>query len=288
MNAVAEIQPHRQSVPLVQRFGDRYGVDPGKMMATLKATCFNVRGGEVTNEQLMALLVVADQYRLNPFTKEIFAFPDKGGIVPVVSVDGWARIINEHPQMDGLDFEMAPDGSECTVTIHRKDRAHPTRVTEYMVEVRRDTQPWKSHPRRMLRHKTLIQGSRIAFGFAGIYDEDEAERIVEAKLVNPEDERDQRMAQACYVLRGSIAAIKEGIASGDLTKAAEAWYELTQEEQQSIWIAPTRNENGKRVKNENCPWTTEERSVIKSEEFRKAYFPDAEEVRAENDAQGQA
>ena len=33
----------------------------------------------------------------------------------------------------------------------------------------------------MLRHKTLIQCARYAFGLAGVYDEDEAERIVEPR-----------------------------------------------------------------------------------------------------------
>jgi hypothetical protein len=32
----------------------------------------------------------------------------------------------------------------------------------------------------MLRHKAMIQCARIAFGFGGIYDQDEAERIIEA------------------------------------------------------------------------------------------------------------
>ena len=32
----------------------------------------------------------------------------------------------------------------------------------------------------MLRHKAMIQCARLAFGFAGIYDQDEAERIAEA------------------------------------------------------------------------------------------------------------
>ncbi|STV06500.1 Uncharacterised protein [Klebsiella pneumoniae subsp. ozaenae] len=35
-------------------------------------------------------------------------------------------------------------------------RTHPTIVTEYMGECKRNTQPWQSHPTRMLRHKTLI------------------------------------------------------------------------------------------------------------------------------------
>lgn len=63
---------------LIQRFAERFSVDPNKLFDTLKATAFKQRDGSApTNEQMMALLVVADQYGLNPFTKEIFAFPDK-------------------------------------------------------------------------------------------------------------------------------------------------------------------------------------------------------------------
>lgn len=153
--------------------------DGADLSSTLKQTCFK-SGTQVTDAQMTALLVVASQYGLNPFTKEIFAFPDKGGIVPVVGVDGWARIINSHPQYDGVDFEQ--DADSCTCIIYRKDRGHPTRVTEYMVECKRSgTGPWSSHPYRMLRHKALIQCARLAFGFVGIFDQDEAERIIEAE-----------------------------------------------------------------------------------------------------------
>lgn len=141
----------------------------------LKATAFK---GEVTDAQLSALLIVAGQYKLNPWTKEIYAFPDKGGIVPVVGVDGWSRIINTNPQFDGMDFEQ--DADSCTCTIYRKDRTHPTKLTEWMAECKRPgVKPWESHPYRMLRHKAMIQCARIAFGFGGIYDVDEAERIIE-------------------------------------------------------------------------------------------------------------
>ncbi len=33
----------------------------------------------------------------------------------------------------------------------------------------------------MLRHKAFIQGARVAFGFSGIYDEDEKDRIIAAE-----------------------------------------------------------------------------------------------------------
>lgn len=162
-----------------------------ELMAVLKATAFK---GQVSDAQMAALLLVANQYGLSPWTKEIYAFPDRqNGIVPVVGVDGWARIINAHPQFDGMDFEQ--DENRCTCIIYRKDRSHPIRVTEFMEECRRENVgPWKSHPRRMLRHKAMIQCARLAFGYAGIYDADEAERIVEATSIDAETGEIKRTA----------------------------------------------------------------------------------------------
>ena len=169
----------QKKISIIEKMATRYSVDADKMLGTLKATAFK---GEITNEQMMALFIVADQYGLNPWTKEIYAFPDqRNGIVPVVGVDGWARIINTHDQFDGMDFEQ--DEESCTCTIYRKDRGHPIRVTEYLAEcIRPSVGPWKSHPKRMLRHKAMIQCARLAFGYVGIYDQDEAERIIERDI----------------------------------------------------------------------------------------------------------
>lgn len=162
---------------LIQEWATRLGVDPAKMVASIKATAF-----KGTDDEFLAFMVVADQYKLNPFTREIFAFPKRGGgIQNVVSVDGWANIINSHPEMDGVEFvDQLNEGGELvavTAKIFRKDRRHPTECTEYMAECKRggDT-PWATWPRRMLRHKALIQCARYAFGFSGIVDQDEAER----------------------------------------------------------------------------------------------------------------
>jgi phage recombination protein Bet len=181
MSNVATIKPSSLSA----RMAERFGVDPNEMMATLKATAFN---GQVSDAQMQALLIVADQYGLNPWTKEIYAFPDKGGIVPVVGVDGWSRIINENGAFDGMDFQQ--DDESCTCIIYRKDRNHPIKVTEWMAECKRNTLPWQSHPKRMLRHKAMIQCARLAFGYTGIFDEDEAQRIVEKDVTPPANDPD--------------------------------------------------------------------------------------------------
>jgi phage recombination protein Bet len=227
VNAVVKSAPSASNSVLV-RMAQRFGVDPEKMMATLTATAFK---GNASTEQLMALAVVADQYGLNPWTKEIYAFPSQNGIVPVVGVDGWSRIINTNPQFDGMDFaegelnnKSIPSWIECR--MYRKDRSHPICVKEYFDEVNRDTAPWKSHPRRMLRHKAMIQCARIAFGFVGIYDEDEAERIID---VTPDPKKNDP--------RGDVSMIPDTLRDEHVTEIKRI---LDQDKEEDVITAEIR------------------------------------------------
>tara|TARA_R110000824_G_C15176602_1_gene673343 strand:+ start:207 stop:863 length:657 start_codon:yes stop_codon:yes gene_type:complete len=152
----------------------RVNVEPAKLLNTLKKTVFQ----KASDDELLALVVVANEYGLNPFTKEIYAFPGKGGgIVPVISIDGWVSMVNSHPEMDGMEFEEHHDEAgklvSITCLIYRKDREKPVEVTEYLSECKRNTEPWKME-HRMLRHKALKECARYAFGFSGVTDEDEA------------------------------------------------------------------------------------------------------------------
>lgn len=196
-----------------------------ELMSTLKSTAFK---GNASDAQFMALMVVANQYSLNPWTREIYAFPDKNnGIVPVVGVDGWSRILNDNPQFDGMDFEF--DGDSCTCIIYRKDRAHPIKVTEYMDECKRNTQPWQSHPKRMLRHKAMIQAARIAFGYGGIFDQDEAERILE-KDVTPKETKPEISPEQLAARSALVSSIERIAKSNGINAYAEAWTKLTKQE----------------------------------------------------------
>lgn len=164
---------------LTNKLAERFEMGDGSgLVETLKSSAF--AGANVSDAQMVALLVIANQYQLNPWTKEIYAFPGgNGGLTPIVGVDGWVRIINREPQYDGMEFHFTDDYSACTCTIYRKDRSKPIVVTEFMEECKKNSPAWNSHPRRMLRHKAMIQCARLAFGFTGIYDQDEAERIEE-------------------------------------------------------------------------------------------------------------
>lgn len=87
----------------------------------------------------------------------------------------------------------------------------------------------------------------------------------------------QKVEEATEKLRGlvsavlsnhsSIVAIKEGIALDNLSEAAEEWFTLEDEIKASLWIAPSKG----------GVFTTREREVIKSSEFRMAHFGGSDE-----------
>lgn len=212
-----------QLTTLANKLATKFDLGDGaQLLNVLKKTAFK---GNVTDDQMAALLIVADQYKLNPWTSEIYAFPSNGGIVPVVGVDGWARIINGNTQFDGMEFEQ--DEDSCTCKIYRKDRGHPTSVTEFMGECRRNTKPWESHPRRMLRHKSMIQCARLAFGFAGIYDEDEAERIKDARDGVKPGEASPFTGQSDSPERADLLQTAEAVAMRGIEEYQGWWQNIT-------------------------------------------------------------
>lgn len=170
---------------------------PGNEISTiLRNTAFKVEASEepATTSEMKALLSVAEKYNLNPFIREIFAFRNKKGVlVPVVSVDGWIKILNSRDTLDGYKFIYAEnmttigDSKKCfewiEIEIYRKDRKFPIVIREYLDEcyvARKFTNPWTTHTKRLLRHKTLSQGVRVAFGINDVQDLDEVQRIDDA------------------------------------------------------------------------------------------------------------
>jgi phage recombination protein Bet len=164
----------------------KFSMDPIQFVQTIKAT---VMPSTATNEEVAAFLMVAKEYDLNPITREIHAFPKKGGgIQTVVGVDGWAKIITRHPDFNGADFSYNADEQSVTCTIHRKTTDHPVSVTEYLDECQRPSEPWKTMPKRMLRHKAFMQAGRYAFGISGVVDPDEAADFCDVIVTDVKDD----------------------------------------------------------------------------------------------------
>lgn len=177
--------------------GARFNIEPGKLIEVLRGTVIKPdrNGKAATNEEVAAFCVVAAQYDLNPFTREIYAFASgEKGVTVIVPIDGWCKIVNRHVNdanerdFDGCEFEETTDADgkpeSCTCRMYVKGRTRAVEATEWFSECKRNTGPWTQHPKRMLRHKAYMQAARYAFGLGGVHDEDEARDITENVRVN--------------------------------------------------------------------------------------------------------
>ena len=188
---LAKVEKKERS--LIATMARENGVSAVDFLNTVKSMLIKSAEREVSNEELMLFLMVANKYHLNPFTREIHAFISKGKLIPIVGVDGWITLAQNQKSWNGMSMvdseniikvgssKDCPEWSE--VTIYRKDMEHPIVIREWLDEVYRNTDPWNKNTKRMLRHKTIIQGFRVAFGLSGIYDADEAERINEMEVI---------------------------------------------------------------------------------------------------------
>ena len=208
----------KSRVSLIENFAQVYNIDPKKVLDTLIKVVFRPKADkdngqmEVIDETaLMSFLLVCQRYSLDPFRKEIIPFKDKSSntYLPVVTIDGWLKVITSHSQCDGFQFEFSEskiklDGLDrevsewCKCTMYRKDWKMPVPIQEFSANCYRPPlklqnyktkewyvvrTPWQSHFERMLQHKTMIQTARYVFGFGDIYELDEAERISESREI---------------------------------------------------------------------------------------------------------
>lgn len=194
---------------LIKRALDRSGMTYATFVRSVTQNAF----GSLTvwsEADLERLLLACEALGLSPVGKDIYAVRQEGQgseVVLAVGLDGWARIVNRHPEFDGMEFTESPeliDGVPAWIgcTIHRRDRRVALTIKEYLCECKRDSGAWQTHPRRMLRHKALVQCARLAFELPtplGVYDPDEAERV---SLARP-----SRLEGASSSMhRGSVAA----------------------------------------------------------------------------------
>jgi hypothetical protein len=125
---------------------------------------------EVPAKTILTLLRMMQSLHLDPLSEEIgFTQYDDGHWQVFIAIEGCSKLLNQHPQFNGLVFNQAdnlvegvPEWIECS--IYRRDRIMPITVREYLMEVRGENSIWQKMPRRMLRHRALQQCVRLAMG----------------------------------------------------------------------------------------------------------------------------
>lgn len=124
----------------------------------------------VPEEVLKLILRTALRLKLNPLVGQVnWEQNPEGGYEVYIPIDGWIAMIHREPSFKGLTFSQATETEEgisiwMECSIYRADLIQPITVREYYAELETDHPIWKQMPRRMLRHKTLQQCARLAFG----------------------------------------------------------------------------------------------------------------------------
>lgn len=160
---------------LIKRALERSGLSYETFVGCITQNAF--RSLNVWNESdLERYLLTCEELGLSPTSKSVYALqPEdkRSGVLLCIGLDGWVQLINQHPAYDGMTFtesaeleEGIPKWIECK--IYRNDRRVPLSVREYFIEVRRDSSAWITHPRRMLRHKAIVQCARLAFSLPNL------------------------------------------------------------------------------------------------------------------------
>lgn len=166
---------------ILERFGGVVGLDAEEAKAVLFETVLP----KSSRAEAIAFLAVCSQYGLNPLLSECHAFVSGGRVRPLVGIDGWIKIAVSRPEHESIEHEEVFDAEgrhiATTARVWKRGSERPTTATEYLSECQRNTPPWKQSPKRMLRHRAVIQAIRLAYGVGGLLDPEDADRLRETE-----------------------------------------------------------------------------------------------------------
>lgn len=186
--------------PMVKEIAEQYKLSAERFLTSSLTILSSRLSRDMKESEVLAMCSLMKRYHLDPFAGHLYLRETFEGqsstILPVLKIDGWLTMLNGQEQFDGLEFaysdEMIPnplDNAEdpsagrkvpvwMEASIFRKDRTRPTVVREYFLEVYQNSESWRAMGCRQLRHKTIIQCSRVAFGLGGLFDEDDISRML--------------------------------------------------------------------------------------------------------------
>lgn len=118
---------------------------------------------------------------------------------------------------------------------------------------------------------SAIGRALAALGYTGTEyaSADEVQQAISQQNLSESSEKHFKYCESVRENMSSIIAIKDSIAAGDYSAAAESWFELSHDVKKYLWVAHSKG----------GMFTAEERRVIK-EDLRKIHFEEAKEKEA--------
>lgn len=167
------------------------GIEPAAMIRTMKAQCFRgVDPDKVTHEQLAALCSVASALQLNPLLPGmLYAYPDRGGIMPMIGPDGVFKLLSSNPAVRSWVSDVNEyDGNgvpvSATATIFMADGSERRKTVLYSEWFVGSNPNWKARPSHMLEIRALKQCARqVIHGIP--WDDDE--RVIATATMVPSE-----------------------------------------------------------------------------------------------------
>lgn len=177
--------------------------------------------------------------------------------------NAWGALMDEYPESHYV-FEEKAIGNTletcCTLTIKEGEKEAVRFMWLPVMDFKNNSavnpssrQVSDARMRCLVKCIAMFGLGHHIYAGEDVPDED---RIKKAE----EEEFKAKYAALCEAHAVSINAIKEGIEQEDYSSAREAWVELGQELQSQLWVAPSKG----------GIFTTKEREVMKSTEFRTA------------------
>lgn len=171
----------------------------------------------------------------------------------------------------GEILHRAPQGGYLLICFCHADGTQTPAVPQAIMDPRNAAIPYDKITARDItdtHRRGVCMAAALTFGLAyelwakvaleSGYAEAEQPLETDARP-SAEEIRRIKCAELVEQFQESVDAIRDGIDSGDLWKAAEAWFELDQDTMRGLWVAPTKG----------GPFTTKQREIMKSGDFLK-------------------
>lgn len=191
----------------------------------------------------------------------------KGNLTYLSWAWAWSTLMEYFPEsVYGFSDRTLPDGTmevTCTLIISEGEESVVREmwlpVMDYRNKAIANPDAFQINTAKMRCLTKCI--SMMGLGMYIYAGEDLPDQAAEEryKALKAEDEL-KAYQELCAEHQDSIDVIKMGIVDDDYSSAYEAWRELGEDLQRALWRAPTKG---------GC-FTTEERNIMKTPEFRQA------------------